>query len=1677
MSRKVLFMCLLVLCLGMMAGSAFAQTQLNYCVNPGFETAGDTPAQAPPWSFWGGTGGRIANPFQNVDNPSDWVWSNFGNPTYVNVAAQNNMSGVTLIHGATYYYNALYYVPASEIVEGTTAVAAIGFTMMTAPFVWALPDAIGDPAVINPAAVITPDAWNVIQGSFVYNSPTATNDQVNYGRFMLYGRDLTTNARFPNPGGYFDDCQFSTMGYTISGTITLSDLADPTGTTVTCTGATAPVVVGSTGDYSFVVPAGTYTVSASKTLYTTTSAVPDVVVVDADVPDVDIELPRVTTGTIEGTITDESGPVAGIIVTACDFVNHSLVPTDSAPTGIDGKYSVTVALAAPGSQGYFLAIKNMPVGKIVTTGITYPIDPESGYPYGISPPAIDQNFVIGDDPEYDPDPTCLINLAVGSLELGSLSSWVNKGTLGGTFDKRTVGTGPSVTNIGGKKCVQFAPLSQSDADSQTLGSTVVTPAELAGSHAWTVVATLYKTNMASWDGDNAYLSWAGWWNGNPKSAEFCFVNNKAVDHNGSGWGYSTIPSGSTWHNVAVTYDGANETIYTDGAINGTSRAIALDIAAGDQILVGSTSDVAGAARIWNDSYWRLNGAIAKLKVYSRALSAAEVAALEPPKHIITASIDPLAPGGKITPSGDVSIAEGDSPTFTITPNWDKLILDVVVDDVPQGPISSYTFDPVTTTHTIVASFENAPVTATRYEAELAVLVSCSIEDDANASNGQRVSQWGYNMTEAPSVTFTVNVATQGMYEMAMGYRQPWDGNRDTYISVNGVPLGTIGAPQVADPDYGRTLKNIALKAGDNTIVLGNNIGWGPHWDYIEIPFDSNGVAWIVNASAGEGGTISPAGDVGVADGSSQEFIITPAIGYKIADVTVDTVSQGAVSSCTVTPTADATIVAYFELLDLGVVTGVVTDSVSTLGIEGAKVYFKTTANASKDADFYTTTLPDGSYSQSLPIGDWYIAAGAAGYDVSADQGVSLTTAGATADFALVANPYWDVFFCATVDQFSALADGDLTGNWTPTYVFGNPVGAMLTSMFTPRVVTVDGVKWISNNRDDTIGNDGFNLTGCPFTVQPNAGVDATGVSVVAVVQPIYNTTIGGEPRGEIVNLYYNGLSLCVDHATGEVMVARKAWDWQRTGTIIPDGQKSIVALVCQLDGSAKLYVNGAQSGWPGAALGDNYYADLTGGDGRNSWQNLIGVGRNVWDNWSSFNGNIGDVYVYKDAISDEKREALQSDLGAKFGIDIPTFVDISGKVTLEDGITPVQGALVIGGLTSPLTDENGNYTTTASANTTVYLSASKANHVTVLPIDGTYEVNVGTEDITGIDFQMSQINIVKGIVTDGTNPIYNAVVQIGVGGPAAVTDADGKYTVIGITPAADSSVYADGLGWGDNTQTIDTSAAASGTITLDDIVLTPKTETDASYIQNGGFETGDLTGWVFEGDHPETIDLGVTTADKASGSYAATWTSKTGIDYYHGYLSQTIPVVAGSTYNVYFKVKTNATDCEGQCGFDFGDWWGYDGLGTNWMYTPVPGVWEQTLNYRLWNNAGKLTAVRVAIPEGVTGIHLIMGLGTTIAGRTLYIDDVVVDRVGDVYVPPVTGPVYGANNKSVLTDGMLIGKRVKVWGKIISKDIASYVISDGYSAGVTINGTTSLPPDSIAVVTGVVLPDGSVTSD
>jgi hypothetical protein len=70
-------------------------------------------------------------------------------------------------------------------------------------------------------------------------------------------------------------------------------------------------------------------------------------------------------------------------------------------------------------------------------------------------------------------------------------------------------------------------------------------------------------------------------------------------------------------------------------------------------------------------------------------------------HTITAS---AGTNGSISPSGGVTVNDGASQGFTLSPNSNYHVADVLIDGGSVGAVSSYTFTSVTADHTISASF-------------------------------------------------------------------------------------------------------------------------------------------------------------------------------------------------------------------------------------------------------------------------------------------------------------------------------------------------------------------------------------------------------------------------------------------------------------------------------------------------------------------------------------------------------------------------------------------------------------------------------------------------------------------------------------------------------------------------------------------------------------------------------------------------------------------------------------------------------------------------------------------------------------------------------------------------------------------------------------------------------------
>lgn len=241
----------------------------------------------------------------------------------------------------------------------------------------------------------------------------------------------------------------------------------------------------------------------------------------------------------------------------------------------------------------------------------------------------------------------------------------------------------------------------------------------------------------------------------------------------------------------------------------------------------------------------------------------------------TQTITATATGnGTIAPSGSVVVTNGNDQAFTITPDSCNHIVDVLVDAVSVGPVSSYTFTNVTADHTIDASFAVDTYTIT-----------------AGASGAGSIS---------PSGAVSVNCGDDQLFDMF-----PAPGYHVADVLVDAVSVGPVSSYLFSGV------------AASHTISVAFAID-----------------TYDITATAGSGGTITPNGVVSVNHTNDQAFTITPDACYQIADVLVDAVSVGPVSSYTFTNvTAAHTISASFTNLTYAITASAgANGSISPVGV-------------------------------------------------------------------------------------------------------------------------------------------------------------------------------------------------------------------------------------------------------------------------------------------------------------------------------------------------------------------------------------------------------------------------------------------------------------------------------------------------------------------------------------------------------------------------------------------------------------------------------------------------------------------------------------------------------------------------------------------------------------------------
>ncbi|RLL81716.1 InlB B-repeat-containing protein [Mesotoga sp. BH458_6_3_2_1] len=290
-------------------------------------------------------------------------------------------------------------------------------------------------------------------------------------------------------------------------------------------------------------------------------------------------------------------------------------------------------------------------------------------------------------------------------------------------------------------------------------------------------------------------------------------------------------------------------------------------------------------------------------------------------------------GGSISPSGNVVVEHGASKSFTITPDSGYFISDVLVDGESIGPKTGYTFQNITSSHTIHALFEETPPPVFN--------VTFVVSSESAPVSGATVSFNGEQLATGidGTVTFTgvipgndkpYTVSKTG-YQSKSGFVDVID--RDVTVNVelsrgSYTIVATAGSGGSISPSGNVVVEHGSSKSFtitpdsgceiDDVLVDGSSVGKVSSYTFDSVTSDHTIEAafkkktYTIVATAGSGGSISPSGNVVVEHGASESFTITPDSGYEIDDVFVDGSSVGKVSSYTFgNVTSDHNISALF----------------------------------------------------------------------------------------------------------------------------------------------------------------------------------------------------------------------------------------------------------------------------------------------------------------------------------------------------------------------------------------------------------------------------------------------------------------------------------------------------------------------------------------------------------------------------------------------------------------------------------------------------------------------------------------------------------------------------------------------------------------------------------------------
>ena len=306
----------------------------------------------------------------------------------------------------------------------------------------------------------------------------------------------------------------------------------------------------------------------------------------------------------------------------------------------------------------------------------------------------------------------------------------------------------------------------------------------------------------------------------------------------------------------------------------------------------------------------------------------------PISHEIIASVEGY---GSITPSGTLVVNEGDDLSFSIEPDVNHKIADVIVNGSSVGAVTSYEFINITSDQTIKAHFE--PITHT--------IISSAGTNGAIDPQGEIIVNQGTDIifTITPDEGFEVTDIKVDNNSIEITDTYTFTNINDdhsievsfkiktyeiaTAVSGNGSikPNGTLilnhGAGQIfsIEPDENHKISDV--------LINGESIGIVSEYEFVNVTSNQSieavfePIKHSLTATAGENGNIDPEGTIIINQGTDQIFNISPYEGYEIEEVIVDGISVGSPESY-IFSNIDTThsIEAYFKIKSYKIITEV-----------------------------------------------------------------------------------------------------------------------------------------------------------------------------------------------------------------------------------------------------------------------------------------------------------------------------------------------------------------------------------------------------------------------------------------------------------------------------------------------------------------------------------------------------------------------------------------------------------------------------------------------------------------------------------------------------------------------------------------------------------------------------------